>query len=117
MPERLAAGIGAALTYIGAGLWACGLWRRQPSRGDARAVMIVFPAPKAVIGLHVGLKVFVVLMKLGMVPDEICLECADISLRPCQRCLSARKLSPRRSVVRLSAAPDQYDGTIVAAAC
>jgi hypothetical protein len=43
--------------------------------------MIVFPAPKAVLGLRVRLKVFVVLMKLGMAREEICLECADISLR------------------------------------
>lgn len=43
--------------------------------------MIVFPALEAILGLGVGCKVFVVLMKLGVVPEEICLECADISLR------------------------------------
>ena len=43
--------------------------------------MIVFPALEAILGLCVGCKVFGVLMKLGIVPEEICQECADISLR------------------------------------
>jgi len=43
--------------------------------------MVVFPALEAVLGFCVGCKLFAVLMKLGVVPEEICLECADISLR------------------------------------
>jgi hypothetical protein len=34
--------------------------------------------------IYVGCKVFAVLMKLGVVPEEICLECAEIGLRPRQ---------------------------------
>ena len=44
-------------------------------------VMVVFPALEAVLGLCVGCRVFGLLMRLGVVPEEICLECADISLR------------------------------------
>ena len=55
-PKRFAAGIGAVLTTAAAVLW-------------------------AILGICVGCKAFAVLMKLGVVPEEICLECADISLR------------------------------------
>jgi len=45
------------------------------------AVMIVFPALESILGLCVGCRLFGVLMRLGLVPQETCLECADISLR------------------------------------
>jgi len=78
-PKRFAAGIGAVLTSVAAVLWAAGL-------ADAAVVtigliMVIFPALEAIVGLCVGCKVFGVLMRLGVVPEEICLECADLSLR------------------------------------
>ena len=45
------------------------------------AVMLVFPALEAFLGLCVGCRVFALLMRLGVIPEEVCLECADISLR------------------------------------
>lgn len=78
-PKRFAAGIGAALTAVAAVLWVLG--SADPVVVTIGAVMIVFPALEAVLGLCVGCQVFAVLMKLGIVPEEICLECADISLR------------------------------------
>jgi hypothetical protein len=44
-------------------------------------VMVVFPALESLLGLCVGCVLFGGLMKLGVVPEEVCLECADISLR------------------------------------
>jgi hypothetical protein len=44
-------------------------------------VMIVFPVLEAFFGICVGCQVFSVLMRLGVIPQEVCLECADISLR------------------------------------
>lgn len=78
-PKRFAAGIGAALTSVAAILWAHGI--AAPVVVTIGVVMILFPALEAVLGVCVGCKVFGVLMKLGVVPEEICLECADISLR------------------------------------
>lgn len=78
-PKRFAAGVGAALTAVAAALWVLGV--AGPVVVTIGAVMIVFPALEAVLGLCVGCKVFAALMKLGIVPEEICLECADISLR------------------------------------
>ena len=78
-PKRFAAGIGAALTAVAAVLWVLGI--AGPVVVTIGVVMIVFPALEAILGLCVGCKVFGVLMKLGIVPEEICQECADISLR------------------------------------
>jgi Domain of unknown function (DUF4395) len=45
------------------------------------AIMIVFPVLESVFGLCVGCIVFGWLMRLGIIPEEVCAECADISLR------------------------------------
>ena len=78
-PKRFAAGIGAMLTTVATVLWVLGV--AGPVVVTIGVVMIVFPFLEAVFGLCVGCTMFAVLMKLGIVPEEICLECADISLR------------------------------------
>jgi hypothetical protein len=78
-PKRFAAGIGAVLTSVAAALWALGL--ADPVVVSIGFIMVVFPALESIVGLCVGCTMFGVLMKLGVVPEEICLECADISLR------------------------------------
>jgi hypothetical protein len=45
------------------------------------AVMLVFPALESILGICVGCLVFSALMRLGVIPEEVCLECADISRR------------------------------------
>lgn len=77
-PKRFAATIGAVLTTAATVLWLAGTEAPVVVIG---AVMVLFPALEAVLGLCVGCKMFAVLMKLGLVPEEVCLECADISLR------------------------------------
>lgn len=78
-PKRFAAGVGAVLTSVAAALWVLGL--ANPVVVSIGFIMVIFPALEAIVGLCVGCKVFGVLMRLGVVPQEICLECADISLR------------------------------------
>jgi len=78
-PKRFAAGIGAVLTSVAAILWLADV---APLVVVAiGVVMVVFPALESIAGICVGCKVFGLLMKLGVVPKEICLECANISLR------------------------------------
>jgi hypothetical protein len=45
------------------------------------AVMVLFPLLEAAFGLCVGCRLFAVLMRLGLVPEEVCLDCADITRR------------------------------------
>jgi len=78
-PKRFAAGIGAVLTSSAAALWLLGV--ASPVVVAIGVIMIVFPALESIFGICVGCKLFGILMKLGVVPEEICLECADISLR------------------------------------
>lgn len=78
-PKRFAAGIGAVLTTGAAVLWILGV--AAPVVVAIGAIMIIFPALESILGFCVGCRLFAVLMKLGLVPAEICLECADISLR------------------------------------
>jgi hypothetical protein len=77
-PKRFAATVGAVFStaipvtyYLGGHLAAWVLV----------AVMIVFPALESLLGVCVGCLVFRGLMRLGVIPEEVCLECADISLR------------------------------------
>jgi hypothetical protein len=49
------------------------------------AVMVVFPALEAIAGICVGCIVFGWLMRLGVIPESVCLECADITRRAAQR--------------------------------
>ena len=44
-------------------------------------VMVVFPALESVLGVCVGCLLFSGLMRIGLVPEEVCLECADITSR------------------------------------
>ena len=44
-------------------------------------LLVVFATLESTIGLCVGCKVFAVLMRVGVIPEEVCAECADLSLR------------------------------------
>jgi hypothetical protein len=77
-PKRFAATVGAVFSaaipvtyYLGA----------HPVAWLLIAVMLVFPALESLLGICVGCLVFRGLMRLGVIPEEVCLECADISLR------------------------------------
>ncbi len=77
-PKRFAAAIGAVLTLAATVLWLLGATVPVVVIG---LVMVVFPALEAVFGLCVGCQVFGLLMRLGVIPDSVCVECADISRR------------------------------------
>lgn len=85
-PKRFAAAIGAVMTLAATVLWL--LAATVPGASGAGAavwvigvVMVVFPALEAGLGLCVGCILFGALMRLGLVPDHICVECADLSKR------------------------------------
>ena len=45
------------------------------------AVLVVFATLEAVFGLCVGCRIFAVLMRRGVIPESVCEECNDLSLR------------------------------------
>ena len=84
-PKRFAATIGAVMT-----LGATALWVAHLVTGSSIAlawvvvigvVMAVFPALESVFGICVGCHLFGLLMRVGLVPEEVCLDCADITKR------------------------------------
>ena len=78
-PKRFAQGMGAVMTTAGA-IAAVGFgWHTV---GDVLLVaMIVASGLEAIVALCLGCKMFAVGMRAGLVPEEVCLECADITRR------------------------------------
>ena len=75
-PKRFAQALGAAMTTVGAvaavGFAAHGV-------ADAMLVAILFAATlEAAFALCLGCKLFALLMRAGLVPDEVCVQCANI---------------------------------------
>lgn len=79
-PKRFAATTGAVISAAIIVLWATG--SAPLLLLVLAAAMVLFPALEAIFGICVGCRMFSGLMRLGVIPEEVCLECADISLRP-----------------------------------
>jgi hypothetical protein len=79
-PKRFAQGMGAAMTTAGAIL---ALAAGEHAIADGLLVaMIVASGLESIFAYCLGCKVFALLMRAGLVPDEICAECGDIWSRP-----------------------------------
>ena len=77
-PKRFAQGIGALMSTAALAL------AFAVSHAAANGVLIAFlPAAglESVFGYCIGCKLFGLLMRAGVVPESVCEECADISLR------------------------------------
>lgn len=78
-PKRFAQTIGAITTTVGAILaFALGI---ETAGFVVFAIMAVFATLESVFAFCVGCKMFALLMKAGVIPEEVCESCADISLR------------------------------------
>lgn len=77
-PKRFAAAVGAVFTVAATVLWLAGATVPVVVIG---AVMVVFPALESLAGICVGCIVFGWLMRLGLIPESVCVECADITRR------------------------------------
>lgn len=78
-PKRFAAAMGtafsAAIVVLGLTVgWTTPTW-------VVVAVMVLFPFLESVLGFCAGCRVFGLLMRAGVIPEEVCLDCADITRR------------------------------------
>lgn len=77
-PKRFAQGIGVAFTVTASTLFLAG------ATGASRVVVAMLAGAaflEAAFGYCLGCRIFAVLMKVGIVPEAVCEECNDLSLR------------------------------------
>jgi hypothetical protein len=79
-PKRFAQAIGATLTIAGAGA-ALGFGLDGVADGLLMA-LIVAAGLESIVGYCLGCKAFGLLMRTGIVPEDVCADCADIWARP-----------------------------------
>ena len=79
-PKRFAQAMGFVMTATGAVL-SLGFGLHGWGTGFLVAI-VVAAGLEAILAFCLGCKVFGLLMRAGLVPDEICAECADIWSRP-----------------------------------
>jgi hypothetical protein len=77
-PKRFAQGIGAVMSTLAL------LLAFSVSHSAADGVLIAFlpaAALESIFGYCLGCKLFGLMMRAGLLPESVCAECADISLR------------------------------------
>ncbi|MEA2321032.1 MAG: hypothetical protein QOD81_882 [Solirubrobacteraceae bacterium] len=79
-PKRFAQGIGAALTSVAA-VMALGLGL-DGAASALVGLLVVAATLESVFAVCVGCRLFAVLMRLGVIPEETCEACANIWARP-----------------------------------
>src|SRR5438874_12922165 len=78
-PKRFAQGMGAAFSTIAL---VFGVILGDHPVADGFLVLLVIAAGlESIFALCLGCEVFALLMRAGLVPEKVCAECADISLR------------------------------------
>jgi hypothetical protein len=78
-PKRFAQGMGAAFS-VSAAVLALGFGLRLPVY-VLLGMLIVAATLESVFGLCLGCRAFAALMRIGVIPEEICERCNDLSLR------------------------------------
>jgi hypothetical protein len=77
-PKRFAQGMGATITTLGSVAWLLG-WGTV---ADVLLAMLVVAATlESVFAYCLGCQIFGLLMRAGVVPEDVCAECADIWAR------------------------------------
>ncbi len=77
-PKRFAQAIGAGLSSMAAIFWFVPGW--QAGTWVALGILAAAAFLEAAAGFCLGCKTFAIMMRLGLIPQRVCSECADISL-------------------------------------
>jgi hypothetical protein len=79
-PKRFAQGIGAVCTTAGAIAWLA--FGSAVVADVMLGLMVVAATLESVFALCLGCRAFALLMRAGVIPEAVCLECGDIWSRP-----------------------------------
>jgi hypothetical protein len=77
-PKRFAQGMGATITTVGVTALALG-WATVAT--VLLALLVVAATLESVFAVCIGCQAFALLMRTGVIPETVCLECSDISRR------------------------------------
>jgi hypothetical protein len=78
-PKRFAQGMGTAMASLAL---LFGLILGDHTAADVVLVMFILAAGlESIFGYCLGCKAFALLMRVGLIPESVCVECADISRR------------------------------------
>lgn len=77
-PKRFAQAIGVVFSTTALVLWVAGV---HPGALVVVALLAVAAFLESALGICLGCRMFAILMRTGLVPEEVCEACADISLR------------------------------------
>jgi Domain of unknown function (DUF4395) len=76
-PKRFAQGMGAAMATLALVFWL--IVGSSTATDVVLGLFVVAAGLESIFAVCLGCQVFALLMKIGLVPESVCLECADIS--------------------------------------
>jgi hypothetical protein len=77
-PKRFAQGIGAGFTTTALILWLAG---EPTAAAIVLGLLLVAAALESILAVCLGCQIFALLMRTGLIPDEVCADCANIWAR------------------------------------
>ena len=78
-PKRFAQGMGAAMATLALVFWL--IVDSDTATDVVLGLFVIAAGLESIFAVCVGCQVFAALMRIGLVPESVCLECADISGR------------------------------------
>src|SRR5690242_11598648 len=78
-PKRFAQGMGAAMATLALIFWL--VVGSYTATDVVLGLFVVAAGLESIVGFCLGCQVFGLLMRTGLIPDEVCAECADLSGR------------------------------------
>ena len=75
-PKRFSQGIGAVLSTTALMLWLAGTGELAVSL--LLAMLVLASGLESILGFCLGCQIFAGLMRIGVIPESVCLECANI---------------------------------------
>jgi hypothetical protein len=78
-PKRFAQGMGAAMATLALIFWL--VVGSHAATDVVLGLFVIAAGLESIVGFCLGCQVFGLLMRAGLIPDEVCAECADLSGR------------------------------------
>ena len=78
-PKRFAQGMGAAMATIALVFWL--VVGNHTATDVVLGLFVIAAGLESIFAICLGCQVFGLLMRTGLIPDDVCAECADLSLR------------------------------------